>query len=42
MFFLSRTPAAQKLKEIMGKRDYMKLNGLQIEDSTHRVGENIC
>jgi hypothetical protein len=47
--YLSRTPSAQQLRERMDKWDYMKLksfckkrNGLQVEETTHRVRENVC
>jgi hypothetical protein len=48
--FLNRTPAAQQLRERMDKWDYNtikkllhnKSNCLQTEETTHRVGENIC
>jgi hypothetical protein len=46
--FLSRTPAAQQLKERMDKWDYMKLKSfcttkeMVSKETTHRVGENVC
>jgi hypothetical protein len=48
--FFNRTPEAQQLRERMDKWDFIKLksfctkkgNGLKTEETTHRVGENIC
>jgi hypothetical protein len=46
--FLSRTQMAQQLRERIDKWDYIKLkgsahkkNGHQIEETTHRMGENL-
>jgi hypothetical protein len=48
--FLNKTPAAQQLRENMDKGNCIKLkmllhntrNGLLTEETTHKVGENIC
>jgi hypothetical protein len=46
--FLSKTPAAQQLRERMDKWDYMKSKSFCTTKemisklTTHRVGENIC
>jgi hypothetical protein len=45
--FLNRTPAAQQLREILGLYKIKKLlhnkrNSFYTEETTHRVGENIC
>jgi hypothetical protein len=46
--FLNRTPAVQQLRERMEKWDYMKLKSfcttkeMVSEETTHRLGENIC
>jgi hypothetical protein len=43
--FFSRTQAAQQLRERMDKWHYMKLKSfcstLKIEQTTHKIGENI-
>jgi hypothetical protein len=40
--FLNRTHEAQQLRGRIKKLLHNKRNDLSIEETTHRVGENIC